>query len=199
MKKQKKDSKIDTLVVILFSIACAITIICIIATIVFKVKLNDIHLDDYTKKIIESDLIGVIFFLALFGMITIILLLLIIQIPRKVKYEDSIENEQIADYNNIILTKNNVYSLFNIKVTIYQGAVDKDKANCVIKVGPQLKNYLYMSSAITILVNQQYEQTILLNSKGKGKCKFKIVAYKNKENYKVIDAKGSMMRNMDKK
>lgn len=55
-----------------------------------------------------------------------------------------------------------------------------------------------MSSAITILLNQQYEQTILLNSKGKGKYKFKIVSYKN-ENYKVTDAKGSMIRNKDQK
>lgn len=195
MENKKKDAKLNNVITIFFSISLAITIICSIFLVIFNKKLIHSSFDD--KMRIESAIGGLLFFLILFAIITIILFLLIIRIPRKVQYDDSIENEPITDYNNINLTKNNVYSLFKIKVIIKQAVIDTAKVTCTIRVKPQLSNYLYMSSSITFIVNEEYEHTVLLNSKGEGKSKIQVELFKNKQNYKITKTNGSMLRKVN--
>ena len=139
--------------------------------------------------------IKIIFIINLVALILNIILLIIFSIycPRKIQYTGNIETEEITNFNNIKLTKNNVYSLFNIKVKIFQDNFQKRYAICKIKIKPQFKHYNYFSNSITLKINNEYTQTIFLNSKGRGKCKFPIYTNRDNESYEVIDLKGSMI------
>lgn len=125
--------------------------------------------------------------------ITAVILYLTIKKPRTIVYDGNIDFEEVSNYENIKLSNNNIYSLLDIKVKIYQAKSQNEYAICKIKIKPQLKNYIYMSSAITILVNNKYKKTIFLNHKGVGKTKFSILTSKYNEKFQIIETKGSML------
>ena len=145
------------------------------------------------------------FVLLLFATPIVIALLILIfsNIKNKTKIlkKDTIQNEQINDFNNIKITKNNFYSLFTIKINKYQEHI-KENCDIKLKIKPQLKNYKYFncSAEIEIFEDNTKIKTIncFLNINGKIKIKEKAQCSsfnkKKKFYFKIIKATGQIIK-----
>lgn len=193
-----KKNKVSKTLIWTLVISIGITVISYLTYLFLFLSILHKELPDeiLERRIEISRIFFIVFFI--FAVISLLLLIAVIicsiKFTRKLQYIGNIDFEGVKDYNNIILTKNNVYSLFNINIKIGQTLLDKKSGICKIKINPQMNNYLYIASAITVVINNEYTQTIFLDAKGCGEYKFPIKIDKLNEHFEITEVKGSMLR-----
>lgn len=149
----------------------------------------------------------IVFGIIIFSIFILGIILLSIKYSQTIKCEDTITTEQISNFDNITLTKNNIHTLFDINGKVFQQFQFSKNTDYNIEVKPQLKNYQYISCSITIKLyfketfgsNNYYTETktCLLNINGIGVINNHISNIdidKNNCSYQIISVTGTMIK-----